>query len=96
MTKTKVTATGLRVLKLIAANGGEMNGWAGQRGFSINAAEKLQRDGYLEMLRACKPCQTRWDEEHNIPCERPLVGQKAGNECYARRRLTEAGRAAIA
>jgi hypothetical protein len=45
---TKITAAGLRTLRTVAANGGEVPGRAGQRGISLQSMDKLVRDGYLE------------------------------------------------
>jgi len=98
MTKNAPTATGLKTLRTIAANGGEMNSFAGQPGFNVGAAwDKLLRDGFLAKIPSCPTCKTRnQGDGHDLPCERPLIGQKGGHLCYIRVTLTDAGRAALA
>lgn len=46
----KVTNAQAKTLRTIAANGGEMDGYAGQTGFYVNSLRPLHRAGFLESL----------------------------------------------
>lgn len=54
------------------------------------------RAGLVERVEDCASCTRRSDPDQpgRPPCERPLVGQKGGEACYNRHRLTDAGRTA--
>jgi hypothetical protein len=94
MTKTAALSKAqIKTLRTLIARGGEMNGYAGQPGFYCNSKRPLVTAGMVEHVTQCDGCA-----EHGYyaeQCVRPLAGQKGGNACYGRIRITEAGRAAI-
>lgn len=91
-TPVKLTPAQLKTLRTITANGGEMNGYAGQPGFSTRSAQALVSRGLLDEVLPCESC-TKHGPHH---CDRPLVGQRNGDWCYQRVRINNAGRAALA
>jgi hypothetical protein len=68
-------------LRTIRANGGEMDGYAGQPGFYVNSLGPLLRQGLLEDLGTTRS----YDE----------AGVCTGFATYNRVRMTEAGYAAL-
>lgn len=50
MNTTKITAAQAMTLRTIAANGGEMDGYAGQKGFRTASTGPLAAKGLLELL----------------------------------------------
>jgi hypothetical protein len=71
----KVTAAQTKTLKTIAANGGEMDGYAGQKGFYCASIIPLERLGLLEQLGT----------KHKM-----VNGVSVGFETYCRVKLTAA------
>lgn len=88
-----------KTLRTMIARGGEMNGYAGQPGFYCNSVNPLIRMGLLERVDMCEGCRANnrrdFATDPTVPCERPLTGQKGGQSCYRRVRVTETGRAAV-
>lgn len=93
-----LTPAQIRTLRTIIANGGEMNGFAGQRGFRTNSLPPLRRRGLIESVPDCANCADADIFDHDHVCYRPLPEGTARmiNCCYDRHRITDAGRAAIA
>lgn len=92
MTAQPLTKAQATTLRTIVANGGEMNGYAGQPGFYCNSKTPLKRLGLVESIE-CDGCREHgW---HASKCQRPLPG-RGGNACYDRMRITEAGQQALA
>ncbi|WP_144121116.1 hypothetical protein [Catellatospora sichuanensis] len=89
----KLSTAQIKTLTAVAANGGVMNGYAGQKGFYCNSTPALVRMGLLQKVDNCAGCDAHgyWAEK----CEAPIKG-KGGNACYYRVQITEAGRTAIA
>ena len=87
MTNTKpLSEAQATTLRTIAANGGAMNGYAGQRSFYCNSLVPLVRAGLLEWVATCAGCTS-----DSAPCLNPLPpGGTRG--CYHRVRITAAGR----
>ncbi len=96
MTETqthKLTPTQIRTLRTVIRNGGEMNGYSGQPGYSCKSEPVLVRLGYLHMVGTCacfgqKPC----DIEHRDL----FINGRTDRTCYDRVRITDAGRDALA
>lgn len=84
----KLTNAQTKTLRTIAANGGEMNGWAGQKGFYCLSLAPLVRMGLLEDIGTCD-CYRH--EACNIE-HTTLEGQREGHLAYGRVKLTEAAR----
>lgn len=87
----KLSSAQLKTLRTIIANGGEMNGYAGQPRFYCNSLAPLERMGLVERIGTCgcfsgQACTI----EHQ-----PVAG-RSGDTCYNRHRITDAGRAAAA
>jgi hypothetical protein len=97
-TKAKLTKAGISTLRVVAAAGGTLNGWAGQKGFYTLSVDKLIRDGYLSDVPDCDNCAAyRRGETPTRNCEAPLTFQGNDREsCYNRVRITDTGREAIA
>ncbi len=92
---SKLSPAQIKTLTTIAANGGEMNTYAGQRGFYTHSIKPLARLGLVERVEGCEPCAAN-DDWANEVCARPLAGQGGGGRCYGRIRITTEGRAAVA
>lgn len=84
---TKITNAQRKTLATIIANGGEMNGWAGQKGFYCNSVPVLTRQHLIEPVNC--PCGTECTATEGFTC--PTDGQ----DYYHRVRITDAGRAAL-
>lgn len=101
-TPVKLTPAQIKTLRTITANGGEMNGYVGQSGFSTKSAEALVRRGLLDEVPDCESCSkpttsAQWvNGRPPYPCDQPLVGQRFGDWCYQRVRINDAGSAALA
>jgi hypothetical protein len=85
----KLTKAQQTTLNTIARNGGEMNGFAGQKGFYTLSVSVLSRLGLIEELGSCD-CRRNEDGKHTVN-HTILVGQKHGESFYNRVRITELG-----
>lgn len=86
-----------KTLRTVVANGGEMNGYAGQRGFDGRSVETLVSAGLLECVADCASCSSSDDVfDAGHVCDRPLAGQRGGERCWDRVRITETGRKLVA
>lgn len=91
-TAVKLSQAQATTLHTMLANGGEMNGYAGQRGFYCNSIPVLVRRGLVERLDMCEACSNRPAAGVAVTCQRPLAAQKGGGSCYNRVRVTNSGR----
>lgn len=87
-----LTAPQSRMLATLVRNGGEMNAYAGQAGFNCHSVAPLVRLGLVERVASCDNCLRRPTDKHAAACTQPLTGQKGGQQCYDRIRVTAAGR----
>lgn len=97
-TTKKLSKAQITTLGTIIKWDGEMNTFAGQKGFYCLSIDALEKKGMIEKLGHCA-CY--WPESETVPtpCDREhtvLVGQKGGEQFYGRVRVTPAGRAAHA
>lgn len=60
-------------LDTIRANGGQMNLWAGQKGFNMNSASSLLRMGVLARVQPCEGCEARSNGDESSVCSEPLT-----------------------
>lgn len=94
-----LTPAQIKTLNTLIARGGEMNGFAGQKGFYCNSVRPLARMGLVENVADCASCSAEnvdiFAQGH--VCDRPLPTPSRGARmCYQRLRITDAGRAAAA
>jgi hypothetical protein len=89
---TKLSAAQTKTLGTIVANGGEMNGWAGQRGFYCNSIGPLTRMGLVEPVH-CPGGPNHYDEHFNNEAD-AYICPINGIQYYGRVRITTAGRTA--
>lgn len=97
-TTQKLSKAQITTLGTISKWGGEMNTFAGQKGFYCLSVDALAKKGLIEKLGHCACCWPK-SETEPTPCDREhtvLVGQKGGEHFYGRVRITDAGRAAYA
>lgn len=90
----KPTTAQMKTLRTIIANGGEMNGYAGQPGFYCNSLTAMVRKGFLEDVEPCATCTANYKDGADKVCDRPLYGKSGVQRCYGRVRITDAGRIA--
>ena len=88
---TKLSKAQMDTLVTLIVNGHKMNGFAGQPGFSVRSIPTLTRLGLVEEVPNCANCDPFRNDTNNKECLRPLAGQKGGNLCYRRVRITWAG-----
>jgi hypothetical protein len=92
-TTKKLSAAQIKTLATIIANGGEMNTYAGQEGLFTLSVRPLRVAGLVESIHDCAPCSAGWGNGKPT-CASPMPGQKGGETCYYRIRVTDAGRTA--
>lgn len=105
---SKMSAAQIKTLGTLIARGGEMNSYAGQKGFYTNSVAVLHRLGYVTKPYSCGGTHgdtSSWSiaggtvTTPGLPCtveHTELVGQGGGKDAYGRITITDAGRAAYA
>lgn len=91
----KLSRAQRKTLRAMAARGGEVNSWTGQRGIILVSLPPLVRAGLVERVDPCDNCDANArgrSVSELLPCARPLDGQDDGARCHDRHRLTAAGR----
>lgn len=88
--KTSLTPSQQKTLATVIANGGEMNGYAGQKDFHCHSARALVRKGVLISVPDCDACQDQRPEDcvNRTGEVHPVTGWEMGR-CYCRVRVAD-------